>query len=519
MKNNLLKSLAVAFAALMSLSAMATEQTVTPVLDVNFRTAAGNTAWQTVKNAADEGNTDFELTSTAGFFALQKYTIADLQNATKLVLTLTVGSKSGVDAVKLWSLPMNDWTAESGIDIYPKVKEVLGIDLRATEGEANSPLVSGKKVAGSDPAQATWTISGTALATIKANATEDGTFTLLLTNDNLTNKNNKRSYLSSNSANAEAKRPTIVATVETAAVTMNGVGYSTLEEAFDAAVAAATDATIYVGADQTLTKRLTWNVEAAISIIPTADITIKGQKNQMWFLVNKSNATMTVGSKDYKITLDGRLDDRSTFNNAYVTRRENSSKLYLTNIEFKDFVCGQYNLISCKNAGGGIYLEDIAITNCSTTGNGLIENLREANDALCLKGFLNVDTDSQGTTIYTAKNRIRLGDPDGTSIYNDFSASNVITVGLKDENYAEGTLVIVKVPGTAEAMFRPAKEGWYFVRTASNGDMKLTQTQPTGISEIVNSKSSNRKWFDLQGRRVAQPKKGLYIVNGKKIVR
>ena len=44
-----------------------------PTLDVNFRTATGNTAWQTVKNAADEGNNDFELTYAAGFFSLQKY--------------------------------------------------------------------------------------------------------------------------------------------------------------------------------------------------------------------------------------------------------------------------------------------------------------------------------------------------------------------------------------------------------------------------------------------------------------
>ena len=38
------------------------------------------------------------------------------------------------------------------------------------------------------------------------------------------------------------------------------------------------------------------------------------------------------------------------------------------------------------------------------------------------------------------------------------------------------------------------------------------------IDEIVNSKSSNSKWYDLQGRRVSNPTKGLYIVNGKKVV-
>ena len=40
----------------------------------------------------------------------------------------------------------------------------------------------------------------------------------------------------------------------------------------------------------------------------------------------------------------------------------------------------------------------------------------------------------------------------------------------------------------------------------------------TGVTEIVDSKLSNSKYFDLQGRRVAAPQKGLYIVNGKKVV-
>ena len=43
--------------------------------------------------------------------------------------------------------------------------------------------------------------------------------------------------------------------------------------------------------------------------------------------------------------------------------------------------------------------------------------------------------------------------------------------------------------------------------------------EASGISEIVKSKSSNGKWFDLQGRRLgSQPTKaGLYISNGKKV--
>ena len=524
MKKNLLKSFALAIVAMLSVSASAqTETTYAPTLDVNFRTAAGNTAWNSgfPKSAADEGNKDFELTYTAGLFALQKYTVADIKNATKLVLTLTVGSKSGVDAVRLWSFPNTTWTAESGIDdIVPVVTSVVGIAPRDTEGTPNEPLVKGSKVKDSNPAKVTYTIQGAALSTIKANADADGTFTLLLTNDKLTDTSNKRSYLSINSENAEENRPTLVVTAETPSVVnaTTGEGYASLSDAFAAAVAADADAVLEVSADQKLTARLTWNVAHSISIIPTKDITIKGPKSAMWFLVNKNDGTMSIGSKEHKITLDGINDDHTPHANSHITRRENNTKLYLTNIEFKDFVLGDNTLIGCKNNGGAIYLEDITLNNCSTTGNGLIENLREANDALYLKGFLNVGTDCTGTTIYTAKNRIRMGDPEGTSMYGDFTATNTITVGTAEANYVEGTLLIVKVGGAYANMFKPAKDGWFFARTATNGDMKLTQTEPTGIQDVNRETITNNRYYDLQGREVAQPTKGLYIVNGKKVI-
>jgi hypothetical protein len=37
--------------------------------------------------------------------------------------------------------------------------------------------------------------------------------------------------------------------------------------------------------------------------------------------------------------------------------------------------------------------------------------------------------------------------------------------------------------------------------------------------QIVNSKLSNGTFFDLSGRRVSTPNKGVYIVNGKKVIR
>ena len=40
----------------------------------------------------------------------------------------------------------------------------------------------------------------------------------------------------------------------------------------------------------------------------------------------------------------------------------------------------------------------------------------------------------------------------------------------------------------------------------------------TGINEIEAAKTNDEGYFNLAGQRVAQPTKGLYIVNGKKVV-
>jgi hypothetical protein len=50
----------------------------------------------------------------------------------------------------------------------------------------------------------------------------------------------------------------------------------------------------------------------------------------------------------------------------------------------------------------------------------------------------------------------------------------------------------------------------------------LFDGEPTSISEKLTVKSEKfaaaTDCYDLQGRRVAQPAKGLYIVNGRKVV-
>ena len=62
----------------------------------------------------------------------------------------------------------------------------------------------------------------------------------------------------------------------------------------------------------------------------------------------------------------------------------------------------------------------------------------------------------------------------------------------------------------AHTAYLPALAG------ASPNFIGLNET--TGISDVNRETMTNNRYFDLQGRSVAQPTKGLYIVNGKKVV-
>ena len=94
---------------------------------------------------------------------------------------------------------------------------------------------------------------------------------------------------------------------------------------------------------------------------------------------------------------------------------------------------------------------------------------------------------------------------------------------------AEGNYVLQKHTGYDAAFYQLTAESnkvikpfraYLTVPAASAREMKIVFAggETTGISEIANSELSNTKMYDLQGRRVMQPAKGLYIVNGKKVL-
>ena len=65
----------------------------------------------------------------------------------------------------------------------------------------------------------------------------------------------------------------------------------------------------------------------------------------------------------------------------------------------------------------------------------------------------------------------------------------------------------------------PANKAYLPATEVSAPELSIVFGGTTGISEIKTMRNAeNEIFFDLQGRKVAQPAKGLYIVNGKKVV-
>ena len=60
----------------------------------------------------------------------------------------------------------------------------------------------------------------------------------------------------------------------------------------------------------------------------------------------------------------------------------------------------------------------------------------------------------------------------------------------------------------------------YITQTASGGARMAVNfnDEVAGISTVNSEAPNYNRYYDMQGRRVAQPTKGLYIVNGKKVL-
>ena len=120
-----------------------------------------------------------------------------------------------------------------------------------------------------------------------------------------------------------------------------------------------------------------------------------------------------------------------------------------------------------------------------------------------------------------------------SSIIPGYSKSGSITSYL--DNSLVGTMTRIDNPGNAFVLNKKNGTGVGFYKLSDSGHIGANQAyltnssgsapaffgfeEATGIKAIDNGQLTiDNEVYDLQGRRVAQPTKGLYIVNGKKII-
>jgi hypothetical protein len=84
------------------------------------------------------------------------------------------------------------------------------------------------------------------------------------------------------------------------------------------------------------------------------------------------------------------------------------------------------------------------------------------------------------------------------------------------QNQGEGPM-FYRVGDTSFAI--PAGKCWLTLPASLQGVAAFQLHRPTGIETIPVSSLDANIIYDLSGRRIAQPAKGVYIVGGKKVVK
>jgi len=116
------------------------------------------------------------------------------------------------------------------------------------------------------------------------------------------------------------------------------------------------------------------------------------------------------------------------------------------------------------------------------------------------------------------------GDADDMSTNNLVAVSAATTVEETDGDYTNYVLGLENGKPTflkANATTVPAGKAYLQIPTPSEARARLTVTfadDAMGITDVKAQKAGAGVYYNLSGQRVASPSKGLYIVNGKKII-
>ena len=461
---------------------------VSPSQDVFFRTSLKESVytWNSgYPKEASESNTEFAGNHRAGMFTLQKYSVENLNAATKLVLTLT--GKSGTDALALWTFT-NDWSKSTDVaTLAATVNTTVGLDLNTTGTPSNSPLINGvttrKEKIDTENTQCDFTFSGTALAAIKEAADYDGstgTFTLLITNklsDMASAGSGDRKFYSSGYTTA-SYQPAMTASFPVVLNTATGVTYDNLN---DAVGALAEDGnTLLIFSDVNVSNRVNFNYDVTITNAAGYDVVLNHKSNANMMFLAAAAKTVTVKSNESgSLTIDGNSGDYSTSPSIFEV--SHGGTVYLEGIEFRNISSKQNGAVARVQYSGGsgsLYVKDCTFENISTTEYGVLydnqRNLFLAGNNVFNNCCSNVYLAGSGEWSGTKYQEVK--------VYGELT--NTVPIVIEAANPAENLIVAYgsgyTTQYTAIDKFVVANQGYRLVK--ANNDWKMVAAPTVTLS-------------------------------------
>lgn len=474
---------------------------ITPTKEVNYRPKSDKSGFDSsTPKEASETNNKFEVNHNARFFALQQYTVENLEYVKSLRLTLRAASSMAINELAVWiynsnTLPTtttSETATATATALFDAYKAVTGVDLGATGTNTTTSLLKDAATGNStdgDVKTAYFDITGDALTALKA-AASSGTFTLLITNktDHVNgNSNQKREYYTSGHA-TEALRPTLTPEYYVYNATA-GTTHNNLNDAVTSATDADTELRLY--GDVALTGRITWSKTHTLTINPMVDnITIKRGSNAQrnaWFLTNTGSTTiLTLGNASHRLYIDG--GNTNTY--GAVFQPENNSTMNITNVTIQNFPFSSetdgesktYPGYAIYHKAGYLNLDDVAIKDCTSNQVGFIKSEDGSDSRIkLLTGF--DFNNCTGAPCFYIKKRMQIS-PDDAVI----TIPTPLTIDWYGAT-AIGTNVVVKVNSSIKEKFELTKvnsaaaDNYGLIWVSGGNDLKITQAYTLSLGE------------------------------------
>ena len=180
----------------------------------------------------------------------------------------------------------------------------------------------------------------------------------------------------------------------------------------------------------------------------------------------------------------------------------------------------------------GIDVYTVQVKNSAEVATEIIpEDMLKYNGERIIKannGVLLLGTAGQSYDLVAYSGRIASGMPVATSDNKDYGSSNCLEPVIEKKHYESGHYFVLQnnefhsILAEGDEVKVPAGKAVLHLgndQAGANARVLKIDGETTGVNEVIEVKEVNDdRFYDLSGRRVAKPTKGIYILNGRKVV-